>query len=326
MADEPQLPSPGDVLAGKYRIERLIGQGGMGAVFAAEHMLLNQRVAVKLLLGELVTSGEAQARFMNEARAAARIHGEHVARVLDIGQLPTGAPYMVLEYLEGADLAQIRQRRGTLTVPEVADYMLQALDALAQAHAAGIVHRDLKPANLFLAKRHDGTNVVKVLDFGISKNLTPFGSSPQGMTNTRAILGSPEYMSPEQLRTPRSVDARTDIWSHRRHPVRALDGHDAVRGRVDRRAFHADHGAQPAAVAVIPRRHPGGARRRRVALPGARPERSIPERSGARGDSADVRVGGNARDSRRADVVARHRDRAGRRRSWRGRCPWSRSR
>jgi tRNA A-37 threonylcarbamoyl transferase component Bud32 len=213
MADEPQLPSPGDVLAGKYRIERLIGQGGMGAVFAAEHMLLNQRVAVKLLLGELASSGEAQARFMNEARAAARIHGEHVARVLDIGQLATGVPYMVLEYLEGADLAQIRLRRGALSVSEVADYALQALDALAQAHAAGIVHRDLKPANLFLAKRHDGTHVVKVLDFGISKNLTPFGSSPQGITNTRAILGSPEYMSPEQLRTPRGVDARTDIWS-----------------------------------------------------------------------------------------------------------------
>jgi serine/threonine-protein kinase len=145
---------------------------------------------------------------MNEARAAARIQGEHVARVLDIGQLPTGAPYMVLEYLEGADLAQIRHRRGALSVPEVADYTLQALDALAQAHAAGIVHRDLKPANLFLAKRHDGTNVVKVLDFGISKNLTPFGSSPQGMTNTRAILGSPEYMSPS-----RSANFSCRSWS-----------------------------------------------------------------------------------------------------------------
>jgi serine/threonine-protein kinase len=213
MADDPHLPSPGDILAGKYRIERLIGRGGMGAVFAAQHMLLNQRVAVKLLLGDLVSSQEATTRFMNEARAAAQIQGEHVARVLDIGQLPTGTPYMVLEYLEGSDLAGILQQRGTLTVAEVADYALQALDALAQAHTAGIVHRDLKPANLFLAKRHDGTSVVKVLDFGISKNLSPMTGTPQGMTNTRAILGSPEYMSPEQLRTPRGVDARTDIWS-----------------------------------------------------------------------------------------------------------------
>ena len=213
MADDSHLPAPGDVLAGKYRVERLIGRGGMGAVFAAQHMLLNQRVAVKLLLGELVSSQEATARFMNEARAAAKIQGDHVARVLDIGQLPTGTPYMVLEYLEGSDLAGILHQRGVLSVPEVADYALQALDALAQAHAAGIVHRDLKPANLFLAKRHDGSSVVKVLDFGISKNLAPLTGTPQGMTQTRALLGSPEYMSPEQLRTPRGVDARTDIWS-----------------------------------------------------------------------------------------------------------------
>jgi serine/threonine protein kinase len=211
MTQDTNLPAPGDVLAGKYRIERLIGRGGMGAVFAAQHMLLNQRVALKLLLGELADSKEASARFMNEARAAAQIQGEHVARVLDIGQLPNGAPFMVLEYLEGADLSGVLQQRGPLPVTEVADYALQALDALAQAHAAGIVHRDLKPANLFLTRRHDGTTLVKVLDFGISKNLA--ASATQGMTSTRAVLGSPEYMSPEQLRTPRGVDARTDIWS-----------------------------------------------------------------------------------------------------------------
>ncbi len=213
MADQSHLPSPGDVLAEKYRVERLLGRGGMGAVFAAEHLLLNQRVAVKLLLGELLSSQEATARFMNEARAAAKIHGEHVARVLDIGQLPSGTPYMVMEYLDGSDLAALLRARGVLTVPEVADYALQALDALGQAHAAGIVHRDLKPANLFLAKRHDGSTVIKVLDFGISKHLSPLAGTPQGMTQTRAILGSPEYMSPEQLRTPRGVDGRTDIWS-----------------------------------------------------------------------------------------------------------------
>ena len=212
MSAAPNLPSPGDVVAGKYRIERLIGRGGMGAVFAAEHMLLGQRVALKLLLGELSDSPEATARFMNEARAAAQIRGEHVVRVLDIGQLPNGTPFMVLEYLEGSDLAALLHQRGRLAVAEVADFALQALDALAQVHAAGIVHRDLKPANLFLASLHDGAKIVKVLDFGISKNLSPMAAA-YGMTKSRAILGSPEYMSPEQLRTPRGVDARTDIWS-----------------------------------------------------------------------------------------------------------------
>jgi serine/threonine protein kinase len=210
--DRPPV-APGDVLAGKYRVERLIAQGGMGAVFAAQHTILNQRVALKLLLGELRESQEAAARFLNEARAAAQIRGEHVARVLDVGQLPDGTPFMVLEYLEGSDLASLLAQRGALAVTEVADYALQALDALAQAHAAGIVHRDLKPANLFLARRHDGTSVIKVLDFGISKNLAPLGETPRGLTQTRALMGSPEYMSPEQLRTPRAVDTRTDIWS-----------------------------------------------------------------------------------------------------------------
>jgi hypothetical protein len=232
MADDSTLPSPDDVLAGKYRIERLIGRGGMGAVFAAQHILLNQRVAVKLLLGELASSPEATSRFMNEARAAAQIRGDHVARVLDIGQLATGMPYMVLEYLEGADFASLLLARGHLSVPEVADYALQALDALAQAHAAGIVHRDLKPANLFLAKRHDGTSVVKVLDFGISKNLAALGGTPQGMTQTRAILGSPQYMSPEQLRTPRGVDTRTDIWSMGVILYEFLTGHMPFKGEA----------------------------------------------------------------------------------------------
>ena len=212
MAQDATLPLPGDVLAGKYRIERLIGRGGMGAVFAAQHMLLNQRVALKLLLGELADSQEAS-RALHErgasrgadpggaCRARARhraaperraVHGARVPR----GRGPRGHP----------------QQRGPLPVAEVADYALQALDALAQAHAAGIVHRDLKPANLFLARRHDGTSLVKVLDFGIPKNLASAGAA--GDDARRApLLGSPEYMSPEQLRTPRGVDARTDIWS-----------------------------------------------------------------------------------------------------------------
>jgi serine/threonine-protein kinase len=208
------LPGIGQVVAGKYRIERLLGRGGMGAVFAAHHSLLQQRVALKVMLAEHASSTEAVTRFLNEARAAARIEGEHVARVLDLGQLEDGSPFIALELLEGSDLAGVLRTRGALPATEVVDYVLQALEALAQAHALGIVHRDLKPANLFLARRRDGTDIVKVLDFGISKvadALTGAGSNPQ--THTSSLLGSPGYMAPEQLRSAKTVDARADIWA-----------------------------------------------------------------------------------------------------------------
>jgi tRNA A-37 threonylcarbamoyl transferase component Bud32 len=210
------MPSAGDVLAGKYRVERVLGEGGMGIVFAAHHELLEQRVAIKLLLPEITRSTEAVARFLNEARASSRIQNEHVARVLDVGRLESGAPFMVIEFLEGLDLAQVLEQRGRLPATDVVDWLLQALEAIAQAHALGIVHRDLKPSNLFLARRQDGTSHIKVLDFGISKALDPptGGAGSRGaVTSTNAVLGSPAYMSPEQLRDSKSVDARTDIWS-----------------------------------------------------------------------------------------------------------------
>jgi serine/threonine-protein kinase len=202
----------GEVVGGKYRIERLIGRGAMGAVFAARHELLQKQVAIKLIAEEHAGTPEAVTRFFNEARAAAGIEGEHVARVLDVGQLENGPPFMAIELLDGADLARVLEERGPLPVHEVIDWVLQALEALAEAHSLGIVHRDLKPANLFLTRRRDGTTLVKVLDFGISKQ-PPVSSGSPSITATASLLGSPMYMAPEQLRSAKTVDARADIWA-----------------------------------------------------------------------------------------------------------------
>jgi eukaryotic-like serine/threonine-protein kinase len=199
----------GDVLAGKYRVERVLGQGGMGVVVAATHLALDQLVALKFMLPQAASSADAVARFLREARAAVRLRSQHVGKVLDVGTLETGAPYIVMEYLDGIDLGALLQQRGRLPVEEAVGYLLQAIDALAEAHTAGIVHRDLKPANLFVTRQNDGSPLVKVLDFGISK----MQLGTEGLTATTAIMGSPAYMSPEQLRASRDADARSDIWS-----------------------------------------------------------------------------------------------------------------
>ena len=204
------LPEPGSLLAGKYRVERLLGRGGMGAVYAAQHEVLCRRVAVKVLLTD-PADGQGLQRFLNEARAAARLDSDHVARVMDFGTLESGLPFMVLEYLEGQDLSQALAARGPLPVAEAVDYILQTCEALAKAHAAGIVHRDLKPANLYLARQADGMARIKVLDFGISK-VGDQSLKPKSLTATSAMLGTPYYMSPEQVATPKLVDSRTDIW------------------------------------------------------------------------------------------------------------------
>jgi serine/threonine-protein kinase len=201
----------GQVVAGKYRIDSVIGEGGMGYVVVAHHLQLDTKVAIKLLRAELASNAEAVERFAREARAAVRITSRHVARVFDVGTLESGAPYMVMEYLEGGDLSNLIQKRGPLPITEAVDYVLQACEAIADAHAAGIVHRDLKPANLFGARRPDGSITVKVLDFGISK-LTGAGAGALNHTKTTAIMGSPFYMSPEQMESTRGVDIRTDIW------------------------------------------------------------------------------------------------------------------
>ena len=204
----------GQVLAGKYRVERVLGQGGMGIVLAAKHIHLEERVAVKLMLAEAAFSGEAVARFLREARAAARLESAHVARVTDVGTLEDGRPYMVMEYLDGSDLSQVLTASGPLAIGDAVDYVLQAAEAIAEAHSIGIVHRDLKPSNLFLTRRRDRTPHVKVLDFGISKvSGASLSTGDNAMTKTSAMMGSPLYMSPEQMTSVRDVDGRSDIWA-----------------------------------------------------------------------------------------------------------------
>jgi len=207
-------PIEGDVLAGKFRIERVLGVGGMGMVVSALHLQLEERVAIKFLLPEALANAEAVTRFGREARAAVKIKSEHVARVIDVGTLDTGAPYMVMELLRGQDLSQLLAAHGAMPVAAAVEYILQACEALAEAHALGIVHRDLKPANLFLTARADGSACVKVLDFGISKvTLASASGSDLGMTRTQTIMGSPLYMSPEQMASARDVDQRSDVWA-----------------------------------------------------------------------------------------------------------------
>ncbi len=212
MSNHPPTASPtvpGNILAGKYRVERIIGQGGMGVVVVARHIALDERVALKFLLPEYATHPEASARFLREAQSAVKIKSEHVARVSDVGTLETGAPYMVMEFLEGNDLSKILEA-GVLGVSDAVDYIIQGCDALAEAHGHGIVHRDIKPANLFLTKRPNGTPQIKVLDFGISKVM---GGQVDSLTKTTASMGSALYMSPEQMQTTRGVDHRTDIYA-----------------------------------------------------------------------------------------------------------------
>lgn len=204
----------GDLVAGKYRVERVLGEGGMGVVVAARHEELGQRVAIKILRHEISRMDGALERFLREARAAARIESDHVARVFDVGKLGSDSAFMVMEHLEGADLEKLLERRGRLDVAETVDYVLEALEAVAHAHASGMVHRDLKPSNLFLAEKSDGTRRIKVLDFGISKAEDGFASTKSStLTSPQALLGSPAYMAPEQIRSSKSVDQRADIWS-----------------------------------------------------------------------------------------------------------------
>ncbi len=212
----PESPvREGDILAGKYRVEKILGVGGMGVVVAAMHTELDERVALKFLLPAAAANPAVVGRFSREARAAAKIKSQHVARVSDVGALENGTPYIVMEYLEGIDLSDLLLREGKLPAGVAIDYVLQAGEAIAEAHAAGFVHRDLKPANLFLAHQSDGTSIIKVLDFGISKAVIADdpASGRGALTGTTDIFGSPLYMSPEQLKSARDVDARADIWA-----------------------------------------------------------------------------------------------------------------
>lgn len=206
----------GEVFAEKYRIEHRLGAGGMGQVVAARHIELGQQVAIKILHKEVAESAEAMARFMREGQAAVRLRSTHAARVLDVGRVSSGMPYLVLEYLDGKDLSQILEEFGPLPLQEAVDYLLQACEAVADAHSLGIVHRDLKPANLFVTLDPFGQKQIKVLDFGISKwsaTDQTQTNTPGSMTNTAVVMGSPLYMPPEQMRSARAADERSDIWA-----------------------------------------------------------------------------------------------------------------
>jgi len=201
----------GDLIAGKYRIERPLGEGGMGVVVLARHEQLDQLVAIKCMHVRPGLPDDAVTRFLREARAVAKLRGENVARVIDVDTLEDGTPYIVMEYLEGRDLSDVLDATA-IAVPDAVDYVLQACVALAEAHAQGIVHRDLKPANLFLTHKPDGSPLVKVLDFGVSK-LRAEDDPASPTTRTGTIMGSPLYMPPEQARSSKDVDHRADIWA-----------------------------------------------------------------------------------------------------------------
>jgi serine/threonine-protein kinase len=210
------VPHAGEVIGGKYVCEGILGTGGMGVVLSARHRQLGQQVAIKVLLPDALKDPVATERFLREARAAISIRSDHVARVMDFGTLESGAPYLVMEHLDGNDLKEQLALRAPLPVELVVDYVIQACEALCEAHRRGIVHRDLKPANLFLSSRMDGSPHVRVLDFGISKTVSLAAAATgagDGITRTDAVFGTPAYMSPEQLRSSKLVDHRTDIWS-----------------------------------------------------------------------------------------------------------------
>jgi eukaryotic-like serine/threonine-protein kinase len=202
--------SIGQVFQGKYRVEAILGHGGMGVVAECTHLALNERVAIKMLRQDVLLDQDAVYRFLREAQAAVKLKSEYVARVSDVGTFENGVPYMVMEFLEGHDLGELLKQRGVLPVQWAVELMLQTAEALAEAHSLNIVHRDVKPTNLFVTWRPDGTALIKVLDFGISKS--PLGTDMQ-LTQTQSLLGTPAYMSPEQMRSARLVDTRTDIWS-----------------------------------------------------------------------------------------------------------------
>ena len=204
------LPRIGETIAGKYRLDGVIGEGGMGVVMGAFDLSLGRPVAIKFLASSRARREGATARFVREARAAASMQSEHVVRVFEVGSLPNGSPFIVMEFLRGGDLHQLLASRGPLPIQEAVDYVLQVTEALGEAHGRGIVHRDLKPQNLFLTQSTDGSPCVKVVDFGISKAID---ESAPNLTATDTVMGTPLYMSPEQVRSLKNVDHRTDIWS-----------------------------------------------------------------------------------------------------------------
>lgn len=208
-----ELIGVGDLVLGKYRVERVLGKGGMGLVVAARHVELGELFAIKLLLPHALEHAEAVERFLREARTSARLKGDHIAKVHDVGRMEGGTPYMIMEHLVGTDLqGLLKGREGPLPIDDVLTYIVQACEAVAEAHSLGVVHRDLKPANMFLIHLPNGEPCVKVLDFGISKQIGPGDGWSGDLTQTGTLLGSPLYMSPEQMQA-KAVDVRSDVWA-----------------------------------------------------------------------------------------------------------------
>lgn len=202
--------APGTVIADKYVLSRLLGEGGMGTVYAARNVELDQEVAIKILHAEVSAIPDYVARFKREAKTCATLRSEHVARVYDAGMTDQDVPYMVMELLHGEDLESILVRKSKLPPEEATDYVLQACEGVAEAHRTRLIHRDLKPANLFLAEVPGHGAVIKVVDFGIVKQL---GAEVDALTKTSAMMGTVLYMAPEQLRRRKDIDERVDIWA-----------------------------------------------------------------------------------------------------------------
>jgi len=199
----------GTILSGKLRVERVVGQGSMGIVLEATDLQLQRRVAVKIMAPGRAGDHDARKRFLREARAAGRLSSEHVTRLIELGELDDGTPFLVMEYLVGSTLEQLLVRDGPPSIDVAVDWVLQALEGVAEAHRAGLVHRDLKPENLFLCERPGRPPIVKVLDFGTVKDLVTKGTK---LTRTGSTMGSPAYMPPEQVRAE-DIDQRADVWA-----------------------------------------------------------------------------------------------------------------
>jgi serine/threonine protein kinase len=289
----PGVPALGAVLADKYRLDGILGIGGMGVVYRSHHALLGVPVAVKIILPEFAARPEFIARFTNEAKAAARIQSDHIARVSDVGSTADGMSFLVMELLEGEDLGSILAREGPQSVELCVDWVLQAIVGLADAHSAGIIHRDLKPSNLFLTRRVGKPDRIKICDFGISK--ASFEGGEQ-VTKTNSMLGSPAYMAPEQLRSSRTVDKRADIWSLGVILYELFDRIDAVHRRQHRRGLRVDPRgrADPAHEhAALDSR---GARSGDPSMPEAIARRTVAGRHGSRRGDRAVRSRRRASD------------------------------
>ncbi|RYE88523.1 MAG: serine/threonine protein kinase, partial [Myxococcales bacterium] len=208
-------PAIGEVIDGKYRIDRILGEGGMGAVMGALHVTLKDQVALKFISPDVLRVPGAVERFVNEGVAARGIKSDHVVRIDDVGVLPSGLPFLVMEMLQGCDLSELLTREAPRGLPtgRAVHFVLQILRGLQAAHGRGVIHRDLKPSNAYVITRDGEPDFVKLLDFGISKISADAGQESQALTQTNTGLGTPLYMSPEQARNARDANARSDLYS-----------------------------------------------------------------------------------------------------------------